>query len=238
MAADRLDGKLKLGPDCRHEIVRVGAEREPVLVVDDFLAEPQALIDAAAAGAFAPERGNFYPGLRARLSPIYSFAVRAFLGGAIEDAFGFAGRVVKGEHAAFSVVTTPPERLALMQRLPHVDTTDPLQLAVLHYLSVPAQGGTCFYRHRATGFETLSQERLPLYTQALQSELDAATPAPRYLDGDTDLFARTAQFEGAFNRVLVYRSAALHCADVAPNISFSADPRIGRLTANLFLCYG
>jgi hypothetical protein len=125
-----------------------------------------------------------------------------------------------------------------LQRLPHFDSPDDLQLAVLHYLSPVDQGGTSFYRHRSTGFESLSNERSARYAAALDADVRAQGPSPTaYINGDSPMFERIASFAGEFNRVLVYRSVSLHSADIASDFRFEADPRRGRLTANLFYFY-
>ena len=136
-----------------------------------------------------------------------------------------------------SLVTLRPEQLNLAQRLPHVDTVDPLQIAFLHYLCEPRFGGTAFYRHRATGFETLTPERLATHKRALDTELAEAAPGAGYITGDTALYEQTAAFEAAFDRMLIYRSRVFHSGQINPDAGLSPDPRVGRLTANIFLTY-
>jgi Family of unknown function (DUF6445) len=234
-----LNGRLRVHQLFRHEIAHVGSERAPVLVVDNFLADPQVLIDYAASdGAFGPDSGTFYPGVRAVMPQIYTFAVRAFLGSLIADTFGLGGSQVVKELAHFSLLTTRPEKLQPLQRIPHFDNTDPLQLAVLHYLSPIGQGGTSFYRHRASGFESMRADRLAGYSAMLDAEVTAqGLPPAVYINGDTPMFERLASFEGIFNRLLVYRSITLHSADVTGDFRFEANPRSGRLTANTFFFY-
>ncbi|MES1156165.1 MAG: DUF6445 family protein [Alphaproteobacteria bacterium] len=234
---DTLSGKLRKSERLRYEVVRVGAELEPVLVVDDFLDDADVLVDYAAREARFDTADTFYPGVRAPIPPIYSFAIRAFLGPLIVETFGLGSHAVARELCSFSVVTTPPERLSVVQRLPHFDNTDPLQFAVLHYLCGPEHGGTAFYRHRATGFETMSDARFPDYKRTLETELRTREPPARYVGDDDPLFERTAGFDAVFNRVLIYRSVTLHCAQILPTARFDADPRAGRLTANVFYFY-
>lgn len=235
-----LNGKLRLHEGFATEVVRVGTEQVPVLVVDNFLSDPGLLVDYAAAhAAFRPDVGAYYPGARAPAPQIYGFALRAFLGSAIADAFDLKDFKVTSEKCDFSLVTTPPERLQVLQRMPHIDNTNPKHFAVLHYLSQPEQGGTSFYRHRETGFETVNAGRFAAYKQAVQSQLAAnGPPPPSYIDGDSAMFERIASFEGVFNRVLVYRGLSLHSADIRQGASFACDARTGRLTANAFIWLG
>ena len=232
-----LNGQLRLHEGCRISCVRVGEEALPVLIVDDFLGSPELLVEYAAQHcAFEGVSDTFYPGARAPVPPIYSFAVRAFLGDAIGEAFGLAGS--PGELSHFSLVTTAPAALSVPQRMPHYDSTNPKQLAVLHYLCGAHHGGTSFYRHRRTRFECIGDSRAAKYARAVKEDLAAfGSRAPKYIDGDDPMYERTASFAAAFNRVLVYRSIDLHSADLSPGFHFDANPRSGRLTANTFFFY-
>lgn len=235
-----LNGRLRLHDRFRSEVVRIGGERTPILVVDDFLSEPELLVDyAAGQGGFAADTAAYYPGVRAPAPAIYSFALRAFLGPAIAEAFGLDGFAVSRERVEFSIVTTPPERLGLLQRMPHIDNTHPGHFAVLHYLCGPGHGGTAFYRHRATGFETIDQARFPAYEAAVESELARlGPPSARYVGADDERFERIAAFQAVFNRVLVYRGLSLHSAEIPSGAGLDPDPRAGRLTANAFFWVG
>lgn len=212
---------------------QVGEEREPVLLIDGLLERPEALVEAAAAQDFAPAHGpaGGYPGLRAAAPLDYvEDAVRVLIG-PITEAFGL-GRVQPSRaECNFSLVTLPPDALVASQRAPHIDTVDPWQFAVLHYLCPASLGGTAFFRHRATGFETLSAERLPTY----QSARDGEAEGPGYVDEGGRWFARTGEVEAAFDRVVIYRSRLLHSGRIVAPERLSADPRTGRLTANIFL---
>ena len=136
----------------------------------------------------------------------------------------------------FSIVTTPREDLELLQCIPHIDTVDPGQIAVLHYLCRPEHGGTAFYRHRRTGFESVSAGRLPVYEQAIDADLRAlGHPGRDYIHGDTPMFERIAHVGAAFNRLVLYPSMILHSGSIGFDYRFDADPASGRLTANAFL---
>jgi hypothetical protein len=235
-----LNGQLRLHERLQVTTACVGAEALPVLVIDNFLSAPQILLDYAESHcAFEGVSDTFYPGIRAPVPPIYCYAIRAFLGEVIGRTFGLEGSAVTGELGHFSLVTTPPANLDVLQRMPHFDNTNPRQLAVLHYLCGPEHGGTSFYRHRGTRFEFIDDARRPAYTHEIQQELASVGPLPaRYICGDDPLFERTASFAAAFNRVLIYRSINLHSADIAPGFRFDGSPRSGRLTANTFFFYG
>lgn len=218
----------------------VGEEREPVLVIDGLMRHPQALVDYAAGEVTFEPAGHAaggYPGIRAPAPLNYvSSTVRA-LDPLVREAFGLSSVVLAHAECNFSLVTLRPADLAPLQRIPHIDTVDPLQFAFLHFLCGAHFGGTSFYRHRATGFETLTAARQPVYEEARDRELGALDGNARYIVGDTEHYEQTASVDARFDRLLVYRSRLLHSGRIDPGTALSSDPRRGRLTANVFVNY-
>jgi hypothetical protein len=214
----------------------IGAEASPVLVIDNFAADPQALVDYAASVApFPPAQQTFYPGLRAPVPMPFVQATHAYLEAALRAAFGLGDQVVVSGAWDFSLVTRPAGELTLRQRMPHIDSTQPGKLALLLYLAPVGQGGTGFYRHRATGYETVTEDRFDHYEATLKADVATLGEPRGYICGDTAIFERIADYEPVFNRLLVYRSRNLHSASLAPGFIGRPDPRTGRLTLNLFL---
>jgi hypothetical protein len=220
----------------RVQVLRVGHERQPVLIIDDFLAHPEALVDFAAGANFVTPK-NWYPGLRAEPLPQpYVMEIIRALHTLIGENFELPSEGDVNVNTYFGLATMPPDSLSVLQRLPHFDTSNPRQVAVLHYLCDGAHGGTSFYRHRSTGYETVGESRQRLYYERLNAEAGAATPPARYMSGDDALYEETARIEAKFNRLAIYRSCALHSANVESG-RLNRDPRLGRLTANIFLAY-
>ena len=213
----------------------VGGEGEVLLESDAAFQQPRGLVDLAASSPFLPAYGatGGYPGLRASLPRDYIRTIVEVLAGPISEAFSL-GRIrpVKAE-GAFSIVTLPDDALSAVQRAPHVDSTNPYQFAILHYLCGEAFGGTTFFRHRATGFETLSEHRLPRYKASRASE----GVASGYVDTGAPWFEQTGRVSAGFNRLVAYRSCVLHSGYVPASCVLSPDPRMGRLTANVFVTF-
>jgi hypothetical protein len=210
-----------------------GEEREPVVVIDGFAPDPARFVADAGFLAFKPI-GPHYPGVRAVVAPAMMRDLLAALAPVIAEVFGEPA--VEVIDAFYSLVTTAPSALAPIQRLPHFDGVERERLALLHFLSRDERSGTAFYRHRATGFETVTAERLRVYRQALAADLDRfGMPVPDYIAGDTPIFGQIAQHQGVFNRAILYRSNTLHCAAIPRDMAFVADPAAGRLTVNTFL---
>jgi len=225
-------------PGMSVETVVVGNERQSVVVIDGLLAEPEALVEYAATEVkFRALKGdvNYYPGVRAPVPQQYLAALYDSIKPILRETFGFDTDGPVKATCSLSMVTVPPEKLNLFQRLPHFDTADPRQLAVLHYFCQSSHGGTSFYRHRATGYESITQERLPIYLERLKGEVEGHGPPPaRYASDSDERFERIAAFAAIFNRVLIYRSQVLHSGSINADAALSSDPRSGRLTANAF----
>jgi hypothetical protein len=212
---------------------RHGAEAQPVVVVDGFAPTPERFVDDAEFLSFRPI-GEHYPGVRAPVAAPMLRQLLADLAPVAADVFGLADLEVVD--AFYSLVTTPAAQLAPIQRLPHFDEVSPTRLALLHFLSRDETSGTAFYRHRATGFESVDAGRLPAYRAALDADLKRhGLPPPAYIGGDTPVYEQLALHRGRFNRALLYRSNTLHCAFIPPELALSADPASGRLTVNTFL---
>lgn len=222
------------------ELVRVGRDEAPLLVIDGLMRHPEALCAfAAQAVVFRPlmEAGNFYPGVRAPAPQAYMQSLFAAVRGPIAEAFGLHG-LPRRATCAYSITTLPPEVLTPAQRAPHFDTADAGQIAVLHYLFDTPHGGTSFYRHRSTGYEAITPERLKGYAATLREELEATPPPPAYATGDTELFERIHAVEPRFDRALVYRGRMLHSGDIEPERDLDPSPMTGRLTLNAFITFG
>ncbi len=224
----------------RVSVSRVGHEQTPVVIIDDILPDARAAVDMAAALAPFPEiADNYYPGRRRLIgrdepANAYTASICNAVVPVMHQVFG-VGRFHMRE-ASFSIVTQRPETTQLIQRVPHFDTLDPNDYAVLHYLTAPPQGGTAFYRHRRTGFERLSQARYGTFLAALDQDLaEFGPPAPAYIGSSSAAFEQIGRCDGLFNRAVIYQGALLHCAEIASDFAFDADPRRGRLTGNIFV---
>uniref|UniRef100_B0T6X9 Uncharacterized protein n=1 Tax=Caulobacter sp. (strain K31) TaxID=366602 RepID=B0T6X9_CAUSK len=219
---------------CCVKVEFIGQEGEPVVVVDHCAPDPAALVNAAMARDYAP-LGEFYPGVRTHASKAYFESLGPLLAKVAREVFGYREQLAL-LRSLYSLVTTPPADLSLAQRIPHFDSVDDGMIAVLHYLTPRDLGGTSFYRHRSTGFETVGASRHQHYLQTLRADFERhGTPPAGYIAGDTAIFERIASFPAAYNRALIYRSSLLHCAAVDSHQPLSPDPSVGRLTIASFL---
>ena len=223
-----------LNPAAQVSVFHQGEERQPVIVIDEVLADPDHWRELAAEADYG-RIGAHYPGVRAHFPEDASQALRTELTPLLAETFEM-DPVPPVFECYYSIVTTPPEALAPIQRLPHVDGLECDRIAVLIYLSGGEMGGTAFYRQRATGFETLDATRLPAFKAALEAGVaQHGLPPAAYISGDTPLYEQIARYEARPNRALIYRSRALHCGDIVAGAPLAADPVNGRLTINSFL---
>jgi hypothetical protein len=217
------------------ELRRIGKRQSPVVVIDGFSGAVPTIVEVAAALApFPPIKGVNYPGLRRVITPDDSIA-HAYVEGLLQAAAPFIGGAFDFERfdlieASFSMVTTPPERLRLVQRAPHFDSPDPRHVALLHYLNDTP--GTAFYRQRSTGIEQVSEGNLARFVEAARYE---SAEMRGYIRETGPAFEQIGRIEGVADRLAIYQGCLLHSGIIPEDMDFSSDPRRGRLTANIFI---
>lgn len=217
--------------------VQIGGQQ--LVFIDDFLEDPQALVDAACAARFEPcpgaEEGKGYPGLRAAAPAAYADLLAELAEPLIRLNFQVPDALaIRRSTDSFSLTTVAPARLGPLQCTPHFDASTPHHMAVLLFLCDERHGGTGFYRHRATGLQRITADTREPYLDRYYAEINERRPLPRYFDAGDERFEFLGLFPARFNRLVVYLGSLLHSACINPRISLSADPRRGRLTVNSF----
>ena len=232
------DFDFSINPDLKINTIYVGNEQEPIIIVDDLLLQPDAIIRYAETGcAFQKDSKDFYPGIRKPLAPAYAENVYQHLMNTFWTVFSSNATVnIKLLSSVLSLTTTQPNALRPIQSVPHFDSYLANNIAGVHYLCEPKFGGTSFYRHRTTGFETMSSQRIQEYSKILKAEvMQASTGSFSYINGDTSIFERIASIDAKFNRAIFYRSNILHSGNIQTEAGLSENPKTGRLTANTLI---
>lgn len=223
-------------PELRH----VGAADHPVVVIDGFSGMVDQLLSLAEQlGPLPRHSGNYYPGHRRQIERNDGAAndyveglcraAAPFISGAFDlDSFDLL-------EASFSMVTARPESLSPAQKAPHFDCTDPRYLALLHYLHVPDRSGTAFFRQRSTGIEQVTEANVATFVRTAEREAALLSPEAGYIHGSDHFFEQVGAVEGVADRLVIYQGSLLHSGIIPPDMNFSANPRHGRLTANLFV---
>jgi hypothetical protein len=216
-----------------YHVEKFGNELEPVVIIDNFLGDIQALIKLAETSEFIPVQG--FPGSRAATNVNYLSQCAEALADILYDIFGFKYGF-RSESCDFSIVSTPAEQLHISQRIPHYDDTHADLLAFLHYLNGCEQTGTAFYRHIRTGFETVDASRASTYKKALMTDdTEFGFPPLAYCYGDSERYELIGEVEAVPDRLIIYRGKTLHSGIIHPTALLTNDPRCGRLTLNTFI---
>jgi hypothetical protein len=221
-------------PEFTIQRLSIGAERAPLLVIDNVVADPDELVDIAASKTFT-NVATYYPGVRAKVPLSVQQFILGTLHAELRGVFGLkAAPRFTGCH--FSIVTTPTDKLDFHQRIPHTDSGNSDELALIHYLFRADLGGTAFFRHRKTGFEVVDESRKADYLRQVEADRpEMERGPPGYIHGDTPFYECISQQAGLFNRMLVYRRTSLHSGALGPEFVPNLDPRQGRLSINGFI---
>jgi len=216
----------------------IGEEQTPILIIDDFVNKPEDIIEFAGDGSdFKADSQNFYPGKRKLMPNQYSEQLCQQYLILFQTFFGFdQAKTAKPVISALAISDTPVDKLRPMQMIPHIDTPQSNQFAVVHYLCSPEHGGTAFYRHQQTGYEAITQERLYKYGSQVKKEAIANQlhKTPCYMLGSNNMFEQLYSVKANMNRAVIYPSNLLHSGNINP-LLLSSSPKQGRLTIGSFI---
>lgn len=212
----------------------------PVVLIDGFSGDSERVARIAEALApFPAQQGSFYPGVRRLITRADADADHYVSESCQRAAQFIAGAFAVDRfellEASFSMVTTVPRDLHPVQRAPHFDSTDPNHLALLHYLRVPEGSGTAFYRHRTTGIEQVTEANVARFAAAAGAQAARLPPDTGYISGSDEHFEQIGLVEAVPDRLVIYQGGLLHSGLIPPDMTFSAEPRAARLTANIFV---
>ncbi|MFT4937958.1 MAG: hypothetical protein ACI88A_000980 [Paraglaciecola sp.] len=227
---------LKLNLSASITLLKIGNEQQPLFVVDELLVNPELVVEYAhQGGGFINQKTDFYPGVRKPLPADYGDLICQFVASTLPERLALPTSIsVTNSLCALSITNQHPATLLPIQRIPHFDTCDRQQWAVLHYLCNADCGGTGFFRHISSGFEAITEDRNKRYQRMLED--DASTkglPPVKYLDANSALFEQIHSVDAKYNRALIYPSNLLHSGLIRQ--WQSTDISSSRLTANTFL---
>jgi hypothetical protein len=183
--------------DVRYEEL---AGKVPVLLVDGFFEDPEAVRQMALALPYEPPPYP-YPGRLAAIPESQSLAALLRKVLAIVNTH-YLPRVPIAHHGRritafpriysdFAVVDVHPDELAPPQRKPH---RDPVPVFGLVYLNQEARGGTLFFEEKGSG--------------------DAAPERQGYMTQSDPDYELAARIEGRFNRLAVYPGFVPHSGEI------------------------
>lgn len=226
-------------PESSPQVFLAGNECTPVVIVDNFATDTSGVIEhASSAASFSPDTVSSYPGLRAKPGREYVGEIVRTVVPLLRDVYSVPNAMSARLHTYYSLVTIAPAQLRVLQRIPHFDSNDRYFFAVTHYLNPGKFGGTGLFRHKPTGFENVTQDRLRAYALAGDAFLRAhGDPPAEYITGSDDHFELYEQIEYRPNRLVAYPGSLLHSGLINPQSDINADPGTGRLTGNFFIAF-
>jgi hypothetical protein len=232
---------IRINPDAVLEHHPIN-DRYSAFVADDFLLNPEAIIEHALAvrDAFeSPERG--YPGEVLDLLPVTFPEITRFIRSNLSRCFSFARSGIE-DSCQVSITTLQPEHFSWIQRLPHTDhkrAAGKDNYALLVYLfDNPALGGTGFFQYRDEAFwKSMAPRQLEDPNGGLEL---VETRYPMFLGPSTypcesdEAVELITSIPAKFNRMICYSGDIPHSACIPDASLLTDDLRRGRLTLNSF----
>lgn len=211
-------------------------------IVDDFLDDPDALVERASRNIADFTHPNIgYPGRQQRVNDDAMREIYRFVRSRMSKLYGFMrGRI--GIRSLLSMLTLPPEKLSYMQRICHIDPNPEAgraKYAALVYLFKDERlGGTSFYRwkNEALVWKGVDMLRRDAATGAefMRRHFEMFREPPCYMTGSNDVAELLCTVAPRFNRFVFYSGDMPHSAAITAPELLSDDPSSGRLTLNLF----
>lgn len=228
---------LAVSPNARAFVKLVGGEKTPVIIIDDYGFDCGPVLQHAYNQPYCFDEKGYYPGVRARLPKSYAFSLLKPIYNKLIDIYAIPKQLnFSPQMGYYSLVTEPPANLSLLQRIPHFDSNNPYYFAILHYLNPGNFGGTAFFKHKPTGYEKITGERVSEYMQISSQYFERnGEPPPAYITKSTDLYELCDTVEYKPNRLVIYPGNLLHSGLIDPGVDINSDPKTGRLTANIFV---
>lgn len=232
---------FRLNPDVVTRVQPIAPGLDCV-VMDDFLADPAAAVDWAAANREAfEEQAQGYPGEVLEVPGDLLEDLHACVRNRMSRLFGF----LRGDlqcSTLMSLATRQPAETNVLQRMPHTDpgaAPGRNNFAGLLYLfEDSALGGTGFYEWTdadVVASATRWHERSPARAERLLAlRFPEFAGPPRYVTDSTSFARRLAEVEARYNRMVFYSGDIPHSAQIAHPEYLTPDVRTGRLTLNLF----
>jgi hypothetical protein len=228
---------FSINPAARSELVRLGPEQTPLIIIDDFMLDLAAVRQCALQSAFSQDADSYYPGVRAALPKDYVAATLNALYQLIYQVYQVPQRLrLKPQMLFYALISQQQNSLHPLQCMPHFDTSAPYYFALLHYLNEAPHGSTGFFRHIPTGYHRITDDRRAAYFSAAQSFIDQhGAPEQQYFVKTNQHYELYYQVPYQANRLVIYPGNLLHSTLVEPDLDISDSPVTGRLTANMFI---
>lgn len=236
-----MNSRFEINQNAHVTKVQLADDDNFIVIIDDFLVNPDEVVNFARHTAyFEPvgSDGTYYPGVRDNMPAPYGRALREALLPIISDYYyDGGGRACVDLVCKLSIVTLQSEQLIDEQKIPHIDSSDENAYAMVHYLCDESHGGTSLYRYKPTGEVKIANDPVNAMKNMTRAAKELADEHGAYLNGDTSLFERVGGVSAKFNRLVLYKSNLLHCADIQSEKSCQKDISVGRLSVASFMFF-
>ena len=181
----------------------------PVLFIDDFYADPDAVRAQALEANYDLSIAQ-YPGRHAIIDDAALREVTDTLA-RVASALGDRNYRADDFMSDFSIVTTRPQDLLAAQKHPHIDPTPVLGLV---YLTPGSVEGTCFYHNDMLGTAVIQSEAQRAAYGDFLAEHGKRLAPPGYDFTDHPVWKKFYTIEPVFNRFVMYPGNVFHSIDI------------------------
>ena len=230
--------EFELNPQAKPQVLLVGQEHTPVIIIDDVCLNTKPIQEFAIKHcSFSVNSNSFYPGIRDLLPKDYVIKLLTSFYRNLYQIYNIPSKLtLTPKDTFFSLLNTPEHELQFLQRLPHFDTSRPFYFAVLHYLNEGPHGNTALFRHKPTQYERITDQRVDAYLASAEDFINKhGEPESKYFDGSGEHFEKIYEVEYKPNRLVIYPGNILHSIMVNVENDIDGNPKTGRLTANIFI---
>lgn len=232
---------IEINPDPDIQVRQI-SEDSHCVIVDNFLSNPEAIVEFACSNAEKFETQDIgYPGVLCDVDRAAMSEVQRFIRSQMSRQFSF----LKGDirmTTYLSMATVQPDELAPLQRLCHTDPRERIDrrnyAGLVYLFDDESLGGTGFYRWKeqkrieeATALELKEPGSSLAF---LQEHFEMYRGAPQYMCGSNEVAELLLDVPARFNRFVFYSGDIPHSAHIPQPDLLSADFSKGRLTLNCF----
>lgn len=228
----------ELNPDFKVEIVHLESENEDVIVVDNFLKSIEPIVHFANHVAYLEpvgSDGTLFPGKRDIMpEPYYRVFKQLIASLQASNLFNHGQKALYLHRCKLSLVTQNATELSLLQRIPHIDSTDDNTFAAVHYISGKASNGTSIYRYIPENLIKITEKNQHLFRDIIKQTKSNESQHQGFLNSNTVLFEQVINIKAKPNRIVLYKSNLLHCANLDNNDNYTSNIKNGRLSISSF----
>jgi hypothetical protein len=229
--------KNLFNPEAKVEIIPL-FDGHQCVIIDDFLSDPQALVDYAVAheNQFRYDADNYFPGLELNLGREFALTLEQYFMLHLRRVFSVRRNL--GVACRLSMTTLQAEQLHPLQRLCHRDAEvlpDGMGIgaAVLYLFKDETLGGTSFYRP-IPSLDTIRQLLSAAQVESNEALSEKIRCTPGYLNASNPYFELMHTVPAKWNRAIFYQGTVFHAAHITTPEHLTAKAHDARLTLNGF----